>query len=360
MNKSTEESNLTRRKFLKLTAAGGLAGAAALTFGLRPWQKQAAGSTRTVTRPAMGTFVEITGVGKKAVLSSAMEEAFLRVNQVEKTMSVFDQKSDVYKLNVPANRRLTLDPDLAQVIERSLGISEMTEGSFDITASPLMDLWGFYSQRLTVPTPSRIEETLGLVDYSTLDVNTSTNVLTLSSPRQAIDLGGVAKGYAVDQAIDALKEGGLTGGLVNAGGDIRGFGKSSTGSDWRVGLQHPKDQKKLLTALDLTLPAITTSGDYESFFTYGGDRLAHIIDPKTGRPVEDVLSVSIMTKDATTADGLSTGLFSQDPNQAVNTVNSLTDTELIYIHEREGSVEVVLSSGLQGEVDKRKMEMKLN
>lgn len=360
MNKSMEESNLTRRNFLKL-AAGGLVGAGALTLGVRPWTRDASAVANTLTRPAMGTFVEITGVGEgKDRLTDALDSAFSRIDEVDRTMSVFDEGSDVYRINAPTNRRLSLTPGLTEVLDSSLEISRITGGSFDVTSAPLLDLWGYYSGKLNVPDKSTLEATRKLVDYTALDLDLDVNVLTLGSSSQAVDLGGVAKGYAVDQAVEALKEAGLTGGLVNAGGDIRGFGGPADGSDWTVGLQNPKAEDDILHALTLSLPAITTSGDYESFFTYRGDRLSHIVDPLTGRPVEDVLSVSVMTNSATYADGLSTGLFSADPHRAVEIVNSLESTELIYVHRDAGEVKVKLSSGLKDEVNVGRMEMRLN
>jgi thiamine biosynthesis lipoprotein len=212
-----------------------------------------------------------------------------------------------------------------------------------------------------VPTEAELKETLKLVDYRKLTVHAGEGTATLADPRVAIDLGGIAKGYAVDRAVEVLKQGGLSAGLVNAGGDIRGFGSPEGGRDWQVGLQHPLREDELLSVLKLYLPAITTSGNYESFFTYRGDKLAHIIDPKSGRPVEDVLSVSVLTDKAIRADGLSTGAFSQTPERALETVEELDDTEIIYIYRNDsGMIDVEVSGGLEGQVSAGGLEAGLN
>ena len=346
-----KDKDLTRRKFLKWTA-GGILGAGALTLGLKPWKSPTAkGVTVGQKRPAMGTFVEITARGEdETALNRLIDKAFSRIDKVDRTMSVFKDESRVYRLNVPGKRKANLTPEMAEVLTEGQRISDLTGGSFDMTAGPLLDLWGFYDDKLNVPTKEELDRTLGLVDYRGLQLDAARGVLTLPDPNAALDLGGVAKGYGVDQAVEVLKDGGATAGLVNAGGDIRGFGSPEADRAWKVGLQHPLTDDGLLGALNLILPAVTTSGNYESFFTYRGDKLAHIIDPRDGRPVKDTLSVTVLTEKAVTADGLSTGLFSQTAESARRTVTELDDTELIYIGKKDGRVQVEVSEGLEEQV----------
>ncbi|MCF7876074.1 FAD:protein FMN transferase [Candidatus Bipolaricaulota bacterium] len=361
MNSEDKQNDLTRRSFLKWTA-GGLLGAGALTAGIRPWEKSAKGVTVSQRRPAMGTFVEITARGQKEKkVNDFIDKAYDRIAKVDETMSVFKGGSRVYRLNEPGTKRTSLTPEMAEVLLEGQKISRKTGGSFDVTAAPLLDLWGFYGSELNVPTDKELETTLELVDYRNLSVDAEEGTASLADPRAAIDLGGIAKGYGVDQAVEVLKDGGLSAGLVNAGGDIRGFGSPEAGRDWKVGLQHPLKKNDLLSALKLYLPAVTTSGNYESFFTYQGSKLAHIIDPVTGRPVEDVLSVSVLTERAVKADGLSTGAFSQKPEKAIETVEKLDDTEIIYIYRSgSGGINVEVSGGLQDRVDASSYESGLN
>lgn len=363
MTKQKEQTNnLTRRRFLKWTA-GGLLGAGALTLGIKPWNKTAKGlTTVSQNRPAMGTYVEITASGKdEKKLNDVIDKAYDRIAEVDKTMSVFKEGSPVKDLNKPGQKQLSVTPDTLNVLQDAQDIAELTDGSFDVTAAPLVDLWGFYDDKLSVPSEEERERTLKLVDYRSLQLNESTATVTLPDPNSAIDLGGIAKGYGVDKAVELLKEADLEDGLVNAGGDIRGFGSPEGKGSWRVGLQDPLNEDELLAGMDLILPAVTTSGNYESFFTYQGSKLAHIVDPKTGRPVENVLSVSVLTDSAVKADGLSTAAFSQGNKEAVTTVSNLEDTELIYISRTEGGrIEVELTEGLRGEVEERKLEVALN
>jgi len=357
---NSETNDLTRRKFLKWTA-GGLIGAGTLTLGLRPWTRTARGVTVNQNRPAMGTFVEITARGEEETrLTELIDKAYRKVREVDETMSVFKEDSRVYRLNVDGRTKANLTPDMVEVLTEAQEISRITGGSFDMTSGPLLDLWGFYTGSLTVPTEEELSRTLELVDYRGLEVDSSKGTVRLADPGAAIDLGGVAKGYAVDRAIKVLKDGGATAGLVNAGGDIRGFGSAEGDRAWKVGLQHPLTDDELLGSLDLILPAVTTSGNYESFFTYRGDKLSHIIDPRDGRPVEDTLSVSVLTDRAVAADGLSTGLFSQGPDRALEVVAGLDDTELIYIGKQDGEVRVEVSQGLKGEVSGSRIHRRLS
>jgi thiamine biosynthesis lipoprotein len=363
MTQQKEETNsLTRRRFLKWTA-GGAAAAAGLTLGIRPWQKTATGTTTvSSTRPAMGTFVEITARGEdEKKTTELIDKAYSRIKEVDEKMSVYKEGSLLKGANNPGVSKLDLDPSTMEVLTEAQQVAELTDGGFDATAGPLLKLWGFYEEELTVPSKEQLEETLKLVDYRGLDLNPSTGTATLPDPDSRLDLGGIAKGYGVDEAVEVLKEGNLEAGLVNAGGDIRGFGGPEGEDSWTVGLQNPLKEKDLLAGMDLLLPAVTTSGNYESFFTYDGSKLAHIIDPKTGRPVEDVLSVSVMTDTAVRADGLSTAAFSQGSDGALTTAAGLDDTEMIYIHRNDsGRIAVGVTEGLEGVVDSGKLERGLN
>lgn len=360
MNQKKQNDNLTRRRFLKWTA-GGLVGAGALALGLNNWNRTASGTTTvTQTRPAMGTFVEITASGKnERNVNQLIDKAYDTITEVDRTMSVFKGTSSVYKLNQPGEVRIGLTPDMFQVLREAQEISRLTNGSFDVTSGPLLELWGYYDGKLHVPTNQELERRLNLVNYQNLTLNPSS--VTLPHPNARIDLGGIAKGYAVDRGVEVLKQGGVKSGLVNAGGDIKVFGSLEGRSSWKVGLQNPLREGDVLCALNLYLSAITTSGDYESFFTYEGDKLAHIIDPQTGHPVEDVLSVSVLTEKAIRADGLSTGAFSQGRDQALATVDKLEDTDLIYIHRNEtGRIEVDFTKGLDNRIKKSGLEVQLN
>ena len=362
MTNNQQTNDLTRRKFLKWTA-GGVIGAGALTLGLKPWKtKTARGVTLSETRPAMGTFVEITARGEdEKLVNNLIDRAYEKIKNVDESMSVFKDNSRVYRLNLEGNRKVDLTPEMVEVLDYAQQISNLTDGSFDVTSAPLMKLWGFYDDELTVPTDEELTDTLELVNYENLTVDKRGAKATLADEKAGIDLGGIAKGYGVDKAVEVLKEGGASAGLVNAGGDIRGYGNPEGDRPWKVGLQHPFSDNDILTALNLILPAVTTSGNYESFFTYNGSKLSHIIDPKTGRPVEDTISVSVLTDEAIKADGLSTGAFSQTPEEALRTVSELDDAELIYIgRDASGKIEVTVSDGLTGEVDGGRLERSLN
>jgi thiamine biosynthesis lipoprotein len=197
-----------------------------------------------------------------------------------------------------------------QVLRAGQQFGELSEGAFDITAAPLLRLWGFgrTSAATDLPSQTDIQEQLRLVDYRRLVLREGTAFLPLKG--MAVDLGGIAKGYAVDRAFEFCRSAGIKDFLIDLSGHIRVCGQPQWRMHWQIGVRHPFDRSRILGKITLRSGmALTTSGNYERFVEIGQQRYAHIINPRTGYPVTGTAGVTVLADDDTTADGLSTPFF---------------------------------------------------
>ena len=203
------------------------------------------------------------------------------------------------------------------MVTKALDLYKSTGGAFDITVLPLMELWGFTTQEYYVPTEDEIQSTLQRVGADKLTWDESTKTLTLGD-KQEIDLGGIAKGFTSSRIMEIFKQDGVTCGMVSLGGNVHLLGTKQDGSAWRVGIQDPDNTDDMLGVLEASDCAIITSGAYERNFEKDGVTYHHIIDPATGKPSNSGLtSVTIVSKDGTLADGLSTSLFVMGKDKAI-------------------------------------------
>ncbi len=291
------------------------------------------------TEMIMGTTVEITVIPAN---EEAVREAFAAIRKVDQLMSIYKPDSEVSFLNQRGENQLS--PETIQVIRQAIKYSEMTEGAFDITCRPLMDLWKKAKKEQKIPSPEEIKRADELVDYRKIILKGS--LVKLPTPGMKIDLGGIAKGYAVDRAIQVLKTKGVRRALVNAGGDLYVLGTPGWGKKWTVGVQDPRNLEEILTTIEASDCGIATSGDYRKYFILEGRRFSHIVDPRTGQTVEEVpMSVTIIAPDATTADALATGVFVLGPGEGISLIESLPGVEGLIISEVGENEQMNSSSG---------------
>ncbi|MFZ5868717.1 MAG: FAD:protein FMN transferase [Thermodesulfobacteriota bacterium] len=276
------------------------------------------------SRLLMGTLVEITVVGHPDKARSAAEAAFEEIKRVERLTS-FHQPSALTSLNEQAGfGPVKTDPELARLVEASLKIAAQTGGAFDPTVGPLSRLWGFSgTTEPRLPTQAEIDSALSKVGWKHVRVDRSASTVDLPESGMSLDLGGIAKGYALNRAAAVLKEMGIRSALVNAGGDIIAIGEKSSGRPWRIGVQDPRDQKGILAVVELKDRAIVTSGDYERVFFINDERYHHILDPKTGYPARGMQSVTIVFSDAVIVDGLSVAVFVAGPQKGMEMIQSV-------------------------------------
>ena len=279
------------------------------------------------TEMIMGTVVEITVIPAN---EEAIKEAFDAIKKVDELMSTYKPESEVSILNRQGENHLS--PQTSQIIQEAIKFSEMTEGAFDITCRPLINLWKRAKKEEKIPTLQEIEEAGKLVGYKKIALEG--DLVKLEQPGMQIDLGGIAKGWAVDKAIQVLKRRGVKSALVNAGGDLYALGKRGLWKKWEVGIQHPRDQEKILTTIEVSARGVATSGDYRRYFTLKGRRFSHIVDPRTGETVQEVpMSVTVVGPDATTTDALATGIFVLGPEEGMRLIESLPGVEGLIVSE---------------------------
>lgn len=267
----------------------------------RPYYKE--------SRVMMGTIVEITCQDKYAI-SAGFEE----IKKIEKIADNFDPSSEISRLNQDGH--IKASHELIEMVRESLKYNSLSDGAFDITINPVVALWkerirdGQYEKvDVGLPSEEEIKDRLRLAGSDKISINEDESSIAFNEPGMSIDLGAIAKGYAVDKAMARLKERGINSAMVNAGGNIYCLGTKGK-RKWRVGIQHPRKPQNLLFTLELENQAAATSGDYQQYFIVDGKRYSHIIDPKTGYPVNNkVISVTITAPTAAQADGLSTALF---------------------------------------------------
>lgn len=279
------------------------------------------------TEIIMGTLIEITVIPAN---EKAVGEAFEAIKKVDTLMSTYKEDSEISILNREGEGQIS--EETLEVIKDALRFSELSKGAFDITCRPLLNLWKKAKKEKKIPTKEEIEEACSLVGYQNIILDG--NQIRLKKKGMQIDLGGIAKGYAVDKAVEALKKNGIKRALVNAGGDLYALGTNRQGEEWQIGIQDPREKDKIVDIIRVEDKGVATSGDYIRYFTLEGRRFSHIVDPRTGLTVQDVpMSVTIVGPEATSTDALATGVFVLGPEEGMKLINSLPEVEGMIISE---------------------------
>lgn len=248
------------------------------------------------TRFLMDTVIEITVYGPEP--ESAVQAAFAEFERLQAISDHFKPGSQTAEINRLAGvDKVMVDPALLDMLSRAGEVALQTGGAFDVTVGPLTRLWGIGHKGDYIPTTAEIDQVLPLVDYRRVVVDRTENTVFLPQAGMRLDLGGIAKGYAINQAVDILQARGIRSALINAGGDIRVIGQKPGGAPWRIGVQDPRNSDRLIARIDLTEgDTMGTSGDYQRYFIKDGVRYAHILDPRTGRQPQGVASVTLVYK----------------------------------------------------------------
>ncbi|WP_242972557.1 FAD:protein FMN transferase [Lachnoclostridium sp. An169] len=282
---------------------------------------------------AMDTYMTFTAYGDGA--EQALADVEERIKELEGEWSVTDEGSEIYRVNHSGGAPVELGADTAGIVSFALEMAEETGGALDPTIYPVLTAWGFTTDENRIPSQEEIDSLLEHVGYEKVEM--SGNQISLPEGME-IDLGAVGKGYAGDLAAEIIREKGITSALLDIGGNIQAVGSRPGGGDWRLGIQNPfgDGQIGLLTVSDC---AVVTSGNYERYFIgEDGKRYCHIIDPKTGYPVDNGLaSVTVITEEGRRGDALSTALFVMGAEEAENYWRDNSGFELIIITE-EGKV----------------------
>jgi thiamine biosynthesis lipoprotein len=288
------------------------------------------------TQFIMGTLVEITVSHSNAdVIQTVTTQAFDEMQRIEQLMSTYIPDSEISRINRSAGKEaIPVSREVEEVIREGIYWSDQSGGAFDITVEPLVQLWDFDGEKEIIPIENTLRKTASLVNYKDIEIKDHT--VRLKRRGMAINVGGLAKGYAVDRAISILR-GKVRNGIVNAGGDLFAFGQKAKQTPWNIGLQHPRKPQELLAAFAVQNQAIATSGDYQRYFIKDGVRYHHIFDPKTGMPARLMISATIITTEVMDADALATAVFVMGPEKGIEWIDSIDNAEAMVMLE-DGSI----------------------
>lgn len=281
--------------------------------------------------------------------ATAADQVFGEFNRLESLLSVWNDGSDVVRLNRAAGREpVAVSKDSLEVLAAARIASEHTAGKFDITFGALADVWKFdHDQDNRVPPRSDIDARLPLVDHRAVEFDVAKGTAFITRPGVRVHLGGIGKGYAVDVAVALLRSHGFSDFLIQAGGDTYAAG-TNNGSPWILGIADPRGSHDAFAALQIRDATLSTSGDYERSFLKDGVRYHHLIDPDLGEPARLCRSVTIVADRATTADALSTGVFIMGPEKGMALIEKMQNVEGVIV---TATNEVLISSGLRSRVE---------
>jgi thiamine biosynthesis lipoprotein len=280
----------------------------------------------------LGTVIQIK-IEKVKDSDKILNSAFELIKNFEDRFSIFKQESEISKLN--KYKKLKVSSDLLNVIKKAIYISEITDGAFDITCKPIIDLYKEKSKENKTPAEKEIEEVLKNVGWRKIKIKDDFVIL---SDNMEIDLGGIAKGYIVDKTFQFLKSNGIKNGLINAGGDIYCWGFNEKGEKWKIGIENPFEESKIIGIFEITDKGIATSGNYKRYLEIKKKKIGHIINPRTGLPTgENIASVTVIANDCTIADGFATGIFVLGIEKGLKVINKLKDVECLII-DKNGKI----------------------
>ena len=321
------------------------------------------------SRIVMDTFCTITVVSpSRKEAKEAIEAGFTEVKRLEQLLNFFSVDSEVTALNRASGREpVKVSRDTLDVIKKTVEIANYTDGAFDPTIGPLMRLWGFSNQnpKPSIPLENKIKDALRFVDYKKIKINDLSSQIFLEEKGMEIDLGGIAKGYAADRAIETIKAKGIKAALVAIAGDIKTFGLKPDLQPWKIGIQNPRiesgvslrpmggqgpgvmNEEDIFASLYIKDKAISTSGDYQRFFIQNGKQYHHILNPGTGYPAAGVISVSIIAPEGYMADGLSTGIFVLGPDKGIKLLESMGFDGMIV----DANKKIFITKNLKGKIN---------
>ncbi len=297
----------------------------------------------------MDTVVDMKVHGINA--KDGIEASFDRMEEIERKMSKTVEESDVYKINESgAEQWVEIDKSTFKVIKKAVDYGKITEGKFDPTIAPLVDIWGIGTENAKIPNENEINKAKSLINYKDLLLDEDNNRVKFSKENMSIDLGGIVKGFAADEVRKVLESYNIKSAFVNLGGNVLTVGSKEDGSLWKIGIQDPRKHRgSVMAALEMEDKTVVTSGNYERYFEEDGVIYHHILNPETGKPTRNnLLSVSIITNDSFEADVLSTSAFIMGLDEGRKLIEEREEIEAIFVTEKN---HVYLTSGLKDKVE---------
>lgn len=288
------------------------------------------------TLKLMGSRFDITVIADDSLQAhNYIDVAVAEITRIEKLISEWDPSTQTSAINKNAGiKPVKVDRELFNLIERSIAISKLTDGAFDISYASMDKIWKFDGSMTKMPSEEAIKSSVSKIGYQNIILNKEEMTVFLKYPGMKIGFGAIGKGYSADKAKALLISQGVKGGIINASGDMNTWGKQPNGNDWKVAITNPFDKNKAFALLPIKEGAVVTSGDYEKYVTFNGKRYAHIIDPRTGYPATGVISTTVFGGSAELADALATSLFVMGVDAGINRINQLPNVECIIIDDK--------------------------
>jgi len=284
----------------------------------------------------LGSPFEITVVANDTLQANEyIDLAVGEVKRIENLISDWIPTTQISEINKNAGiKEVKVDKEVFELLQRSVKISKLTSGAFDVSYASMDKIWKFDGSMKEMPSAEAIKKSVEKIGYQNIIFNENEMTVFLKFQGMKLGLGGIGQGYIADKVKDLLKSKGCHSGLVNVSGDINSWGKQPDGSLWTVGIINPMNKNKVFATFPLEDSAVETSGSYEKFVTFNGIRYAHIIDPRTGYPAQGVVSVSVFAKQTEIADALATGIFVLGVNVGLDLVNQLKGIECIIVDDK--------------------------
>jgi thiamine biosynthesis lipoprotein len=298
----------------------------------------------------MGTDVTITVVARSAQEGeAAIEAGMAELRRLDAMMSLYKDSSEITKVNLAAGKEpVKVSPEMIEVVEQAAEISRLSGGVFDLTIGPLVVLWQMRLKEGKVPTDEEIARVRPLVNYRNIVVDRKSSTIFLKKTGMIMDFGGM-KGYTADRVAELFRKRGIKDAIIAVAGDICVLGHRDDGKPWRIGVQHPREHDKTLTVLDLSNKYVSTSGDYERFVIREKKRYHHIIDPRTGKPSQGVISVTLVGDKGAFIDPLAKVPFILGPVEGMKIVKKVGAEAIIV----DDAGTVYMTDGIKNLLDDR-------
>ena len=282
----------------------------------------------------MGSDFEITIVEKnESNANKLINIAINEISRIESLISSWNKNSQTSLINHNAGiKPVKVDKELFELILRSIKISNLSQGAFDISYASLDKVWYFDKKMTEIPTDLQIKKSVSKVGFKNIIMNKKEQTVFLKLKGMKIGFGAIGKGYAADRAKEILIKNNVKSGIINASGDLTAWGYKPSGKDWMVAIVNPLNKSKVFSWLPIKNKSVVTSGNYERFVKFNGKLYSHIIDPRTGYPSEGILSVTIITENAELADALATSVFVLGQEIGMNMINQLKGVDCIIIN----------------------------
>lgn len=284
----------------------------------------------------MGNRFEISVVSDdEQWAANVVESAIFEIRRIEQLLTTFNQSSQTSEINAHAGiKPVKIDKEVFNLIYRSIRISELTQGAFDITYGSIdKRLWNFDNTMTSLPDKETAKKMVRLINYKNIVLDKKAETVFLKEKGMRIGFGGIGKGYAADRARLILEQNGVAGGVVNAAGDLTTWGTQPNGKPWTVGIADPNAAQHPFSYADISNMAVATSGNYEKYVTIDGKKYSHTIDPKTGLPVSGIKSVTIICSNTELADALATPVTVMGIKAGLALINQMKNIACIIIDD---------------------------